>query len=368
MLVILDGIQRSHDGIFFSFIREDLHLMLGIESLHDFAFRISGFLHGAVTVALMDGTVQNFLYLFFRQLIGIRSSLTSFLLLEETWLQVLGDVFVYSFFGITLHTRIDGRIDFQSVSIYIVVRAVLFRILVAPAVQRICFPGNGIFVILLSLPSPVIALVRLLGCHDATQVFTEVSGQTVFVVYRLELQGQRQCFQRITFGLCQIIGFPHLVEHDVSSSTAALIETARVIERRILTHTYQGSGFLHREVFRVFAEISLGSRLDTNRIVQEIKFIEVHGQNLFLCIVPFQFDCDDPFDRFLQQTLHDVVGCGRIELLGQLLGDGTTSSRVLLHQDSAFDDCPREGPYVNTGMVLEPDILCGYQCLYQIRR
>ena len=104
VLVIAERIHRSHDGITFALVGKYGHFLLGIERLDDFLFRATVALHLAVTVGETHGLIHDGIYLFYSQLISKRSCLLLGLRLEETWLKILGNVFIYRFFGISLHT------------------------------------------------------------------------------------------------------------------------------------------------------------------------------------------------------------------------------------------------------------------------
>ena len=67
-LIIFDGVEWRHDGIYLAFVREDRHLRLGIERLHDVIFRDTSSLQGAIAVALAHGAHQDIIDLFGRNL------------------------------------------------------------------------------------------------------------------------------------------------------------------------------------------------------------------------------------------------------------------------------------------------------------
>ena len=112
----------------------------------------------------------------------------------------------------------------------------------------------------------------------------------------------------------------------------------------------------------------MGSSLDTNGIMKEIKLVEIHGYNLLLGEVTLKLDSDNPLNRFLHSTLKCRVSFLGIKLLCKLLGDGTTTSGTLLSEDTTLDYCTRERDKVNTGMLVETCILSSYKSLYHIRR
>ena len=97
--------------------------------------------------------------------------------------------------------------------------------------------------------------------------------------------------------------------------------------------------------------------------------VEIHVDDLLLGIKLFELYSDDPFDGFLHGTFPDVrshlLG---IYLLGQLLGDGgTTTSRTLVKQDG-LEDCTEEGLDVDAGVIEESGILSSYECIDQVGR
>ena len=56
--------------------------------------------------------------------------------------------------------------------------------------------------------------------------------------------------------------------------------------------------------------------------MQEIKIVQIHGDNLVFRIVALQPDGYHPLYRLLKHTLHHAMGRFRIQLLGQLLRNG----------------------------------------------
>ena len=53
-------------------------------------------------------------------------------------------MFFHSLLGIPLHLRIKRRIDFQPIGINIILGSVSLHIFLAPTIQRIIRPSNGI--------------------------------------------------------------------------------------------------------------------------------------------------------------------------------------------------------------------------------
>ena len=101
---------------------------------------MSGFFHHDITFALPHGTPHDVVDLLFFDSAGKRRGTAALLFGKEFGLQVVADVFGYGIFGILLHTRIDGGIDFQAVRINIVFASVSLSVFFAPTVQRVRCP------------------------------------------------------------------------------------------------------------------------------------------------------------------------------------------------------------------------------------
>ena len=160
----------------------------------------------------------------------------------------------------------------------------------------------------------------------------------------------------------------HLREDDVSSLQTSVREFHGIVERGVLAKSYDGSRLGDGKVFRVFVEIGLGSALDTNGIVEEIKIVEIHGDDFLLGVGLLQFHGDDPFDGFLEQALQLAVRHLRIELLGQLLSDGRATSGTLVTHDTTLDDGPGKCLEVDARMLIESLVLCRHQCMDDMGR
>ncbi len=99
----------------------------------------------------------------------------------------------HSLLGILLHARVDGGVDFQSVVIYVILRAVGLGIFFNPAIQRIGLPGNGVVNEFLPLPASIVGPLGTLGPEHAAQFLTEIWSYAVLDIHTVEIKGQRQC-------------------------------------------------------------------------------------------------------------------------------------------------------------------------------
>ena len=107
------------------------------------------------------------------------------------------------------------------------------------------------------------------------------------------------------------------------------LEAYGIIVTGILAHAHQSGTLHHTQILGFLTEVSLGSRLDAHRIVKEIEVVEIHAHNLFLGIETLQLDGYHPLDRLLQESFMHALRLLGIELLGQLLRNGTAASSAL---------------------------------------
>ena len=171
------------------------------------------------------------------------------------------------------------------------------------------------------------------------------------MVHLTVFQFQRLLRQGIKLGFCDVSCLFHLSKHHITTSLGAFVETAWVEVRRILAHAYQSSCFQYIQVFRFLGEISVGRGLDTNGIVQEVELVEIHGQDFLFRVISFKLDGNHPFDRLLHQSFHYTSRLFGIELLGQLLGNGTPPTCILLHEDTTLHDRAHQSLGINARMI-----------------
>ena len=366
-LVVANGVHRCHYGILLALPAEHGHLFGRIERLLYLRLRGTRLLHQAVAVGLPHGASQNLVHLFLGEPEGIGRFLRPLLLFVEAHLQLF-QVFRHRLFGILLHARVEGGVYLQPVGIEVVLAAVLLGVLRTPAVERIGLPVERVLVVLLHLPATVIRPIGLLGSQHAAQVLAEVGRRALLVVHAVVSQLQRQRLQGVALRLGDVSGFPHLVEHHVAPAASALVAAEGVIVRGVLAHAYQRGGFLNLQVFRLATEVGEGGSLDADRVVQEVELVEVHREDFLFGVVVFQLYGNHPFDGLLEQTLHHVARTGRIELLGELLGDGASATGILLHQDAALHHGTEQGDGVDARMLDKAHVLRGYQRIDDVGR
>ena len=128
------------------------------------------------------------------------------------------------------------------------------------------------------------------------------------MVYAVEFQLQRELLERIGLFPGEHPFFFHLLQHGVAAQTSTLIMAHRVIEGRILDHPHKGCSLLHGQLVGSLTEIHIGSRFDSDSVIQEVKLVEIHLYNLILRIVTLKFNGNHPFDRLLQSAVEQITG------------------------------------------------------------
>ena len=102
-------------------------------------------------------------------------------------------------------------------------------------------------------------------------------------------------------------------------------------------------------------------RFDADGVIEEVKLVEIHLDDFLFRIVSFKLHGDGPLHGFLNESVHQPVRLGRIELLRKLLRYRTAAAGVLLAQQDCLEQHSRQRHDVNAGMLHEALVLCGYQ-------
>ena len=318
-------------------IGEHRHGHLGVKSLVYFFITCTISLHRSVTIRLLDGTLYASFHIATFKVGTIREirRCTTFCL--KLWLQVFAHLRVNSLLCILLHTRVDGCIYLQAISVNVIRTTITFIILFAPTIQGVCFPHERILIVLLTLPIFIIRWVGFLGHHDTSQIFADVCTKPLFMVNTMEVQFQRFLTQGCILCFREFASLYHLLQHYITAFATTIRFTNRIEVRRVFTHADQRGALGNGKVFGRFSEINVRRRLYAYCIMQKIEIIEIECQYLFLGIMTFKFYCNHPFHRFLHESLHGTLSRRRIQLLRKLLCNGTTTTSTLMPQNTAFN-------------------------------
>ena len=157
------------------------------------------------------------------------------------------------------------------------------------------------------IPRGIILAVGLLGTQHTAQFLAEVRCGAIIVIQFLEFDHERQRLELVAVGLTQESGFHHLLEHNIAALTGALGVANRIEVRRVLAHAHQRCGFLDVQVLRFLVKINLRSHLDAHGIIEEVKLVEIHLDDLVLGVVALEFDGDNPLNRLFQGAFKNVV-------------------------------------------------------------
>ena len=243
-----------------------------------------------------------------------------------------------SLLSIFLHTAVDGGIDLQAIGVNVVGSSVSIVVLVAPTIDWVAFPSNRVFIELLVLPGSIVAANRFLSHQDLTQVVAKISGMPFLVAYAMEVQPKRTLSEFFPLLFCEESCLLHLHQNRIATVYATFWTTNRIEIAGVLAHAYKQGTLASVEVRRILSKVSLGSRLDAYSIVEEVEVVEVHADDFLLRVEAFQFERNHPFDRLLQESLHCCGSLLRVELLGKLLRDGTSTTSALLLEYASFHD------------------------------
>ena len=193
-------------------------------------------------------------------------------------------MFAHRLFGVALHARVEGGVDFQTILIQVVGCSVGFVVLVAEAVERVFVPLPAVNAVLHLVPFGIVALLGLFGGQHQPQVLAEIGCESLLVVHATVFQRQRNSLQRVAFLRRDIMVLAHLAQHRIAPLLGAFGPTNGVVDGGVLTHTDQCGGFFGLQFRGCGGEIDLRGRLDTYGVVEEVKLIEVHSQDLIFGI------------------------------------------------------------------------------------
>ena len=189
------AVHGRHGSVHITMIGEHSHFGRCMESTAYLLIGGSGSLHVTIALTLKHRPIENLPNLCLRKCCCVRRIRFATVLLIESRLQILGHMLIDSLLGILLHTRVDCRIDFQAIGVDIVRRTILFKVLVAPPIERIRYPSNGVEDKLILIPRRIISPFRLFGHHVLTQILTKIDSHTILMVSTMEIEHQRLIFK-----------------------------------------------------------------------------------------------------------------------------------------------------------------------------
>ena len=234
-------------------------------------------------------------------------------------------------FGIFLHARIDGGVDLQSFGIEGVA---IVEIVLAPAFQIV---GHSL--------AEVVG-IAIVGGFDAV------------VEFDVDL------LERVALGLGEVVVLAHEVEHDVTTLQRVVGIDEGIIIGGGLEHAYEDGGVLGREVLRLAVKVGLTSGLDAEGVRAEIDRVGILREDFVLGEEELELIGRDPLlaleDEHLdagdvaQQSGGVFRTCAE-QVLGQLLGDGGCTTRIVMK--GVILQGSGKGLIVDTMMAIEALVL-----------
>ena len=243
--------------------------------------------------------------------------------------------------GIALHPGVERGIYLETLGVQ---RVAVISVLLAPVLQVV---GHGL---------------------------AEVVGLAVVGILNAEVQVNLRLLQRVARCLRQMPVQPHVVQHYIPAGQRVLRVDARVIVGGSLQQSHQDGRLLGGQIARQRAEVGLRSGLDAKGVRAEVHRVGIHRQNLFLGEVPLQLVGSYPFlalhDEHLQpwyvaQQARAVLRAHPEQVLGQLLGDGRRTARIVVHQ--VVLQCRTECLVVDAVVLVEALVLRVHQSLPEHR-
>ena len=169
------------------------------------------------------------------------------------------------------------------------------------------------------------------------------------MVLDLVRERYRNLLDRVTLGRCKESVLFHTGNNEISSFKRPLRIEGRIVSCRLVHHSHKSGRFLDGQVDRRLSEEGLSRSLDAVCVAAEENLVHVHVHDLVLGVASFELDRSHPFlefgpDHLEYRTAHIL---SRIQGLGKLLGDGTSTSLARTSSD--------HGLYKHTGKTFEVD-------------
>ncbi len=143
-----------------------------------------------------------------------------------------------------------------------------------------------------------------------------VRRQHIHMAGTVEVEVDRQLFERVGLLFLQVARLLHLAQHDVSALRGDFGAPHGVVERRVLQHADEGGGLFDSEFVGRFIKIRAGGRFDADGVVIEVVLVQIQVDDFVFRIIAFELDGNHPFNGFLQKTLQLVARGRRIKQFG----------------------------------------------------
>ena len=251
---------------------------------------------------------------------------------------------------------VDGHINAEAVAVEVIFLSRRLAVLGKPAEERVLAPAYGIRHIV--VVGQILVAAGLLGTHLAAYHIPEIRRNAGVVVLDLEAQLDRcgLCFCHLFLG--NVASLVHTADYQIPAGLGLVVVEDGVVAGWLVDYAYEGGCLLDIELGRLLGEVGLGCRLDAVGSASEEDGVEVHSHDFVLGIAPFELDGGGPFAQLdpyhLQFVAHFLT---RIEGLGELLGDGTSSSLAGIAHQKGAEEHASEALEINAAVLLETGVL-----------
>ena len=357
-LVVLDGVVRSHERIRISFFVPGKypHLYRLVELRENLSLAETRLALGAVAVAPLAGLGHKRLIGGILYVVRERSPASVAQFPVECRLQIPSEVLADRLLGVALHVGVDGDIYLQAVAVQVVFFPRRLAVFGKPAEERVLAPAYGVRHEV--VVGEILVAARRLGAHLAAYHIPEVWRNAGVVVLHLEAQLYGGSLSLGHLLLSDVAGLVHTADYQVPAGLGLVVVQNRIVAGRLVDDADQGGRLLYVQLGWLLGEIRLRGRLYAVGPASEEDGVQVHGYNFVLGIAPFELDGGGPFAQLdpyhLQFVAHFLT---RIEGLGELLGDGTSSSLAGIAHQKGAEEHASEALEINAAVLLETGVL-----------
>ncbi len=182
------------------------------------------------------------------------------------------------------------------------------------------------------------------------------------------VQHDGQHAERVALRRVEGSGRLHALQHEVAARQGVLGVAHGRVARGGVHHAHEHGRLLDVEFVGFLIKEGVGRRLDAVGVRSVLHRVEVHGGDLLLRVVVFEFEGRDPLLEFRE---HQLAGAGdasatsdrvaREEVLGQLLRDGRAAALRRVAQRDGLHAHAHQRRQVDARVAAEARILGGHE-------
>ena len=163
--------------------------------------------------------------------------------------------------------------------------------------------------------------------------------------------------------------FFHFCQYHIAAFFTSLGRGTRIVVFVGFERAHQGSSLVEGEIFGVFVEKSMSSRLYAVSIIAKRYRVEVEGDNFLFSIDFLNAAGDNHFFDFMHRHREFSVALATPEnVFSQLHREGTPPARRIVLQEQCFEKYPKEASHIHATVVVKTFVLGSDERIYQVRR